>query len=121
MLEMVAQSLQPDQKFFTSGGFYGELCNKCISITNENQKEVFSILESNSEETDLRIWLHCKYAFGTKKIIYSPDTDVYHIGLPLVHQWDVPNDIYIQQKPGIHEKNTIFVHVKISRSIYERP
>ena len=96
MLEMVPQFLQLDRKYFTSGGFYGEMCNKCLSITSNKEKEVLPTLESNSEESNLHIWLHCKHAYG---LIYFPDTDVYHIGLPLVCKRDTPNDIYIHQHP----------------------
>jgi len=37
------------------------------------------------EEVDMRVWLHCKYAVGTKKLVYSPDTDTYHIGMGLLY------------------------------------
>ena len=83
MLQTVQTSLQEGQQFFTSGGFYGTLFNKCMLTTNSST-EIIESLQSNSEETDLRIWLHCKYAYGTKKLVYSPDTDIYHIGLPLI-------------------------------------
>ena len=41
-------------------------------------------MKSNAEESDTRIWLHIKHSAGLKKLIQSPDTDTYHIGLPLV-------------------------------------
>ena len=36
---------------------------------------------SNAEEADTRIWLHIKHSTGNRKLIFSPDTNVYHIGL----------------------------------------
>ena len=36
---------------------------------------------SNAEEADTRIWLHVKHSAGNRKLIFSPDNDVYHIGL----------------------------------------
>ena len=36
---------------------------------------------SNAEEADTRVWLHVREAQGKCKLVYSPDTDVYHIGL----------------------------------------
>lgn len=36
---------------------------------------------SNADEADLRIWLHCVHSTGNNILIFSPDTDVYHIGL----------------------------------------
>lgn len=104
MLVIIPQFLKEGQAFFCSGGFRGDLRDKCISVTG-NSKQVMEAMQSNTEETDLRIWLHCKHAWGTRKLIYSPDTDVYHIGLPLVSQWGVVNDVYIQQRPSLHENS----------------
>ena len=41
--------------------------------------------ESNAEESDTRIWLHVRQSPLRRFYIFSPDTDVYHIGLPLDH------------------------------------
>lgn len=41
-------------------------------------------LTCNAEESDTRIWLHVINSSGQKKLVLSPDTDVYHIGLPIV-------------------------------------
>ena len=46
---------------------------------------------SNAEETDTRIWLHCRNSNCNNILILSPDTDVYHIGLTLNHQKNVIN------------------------------
>ena len=44
-----------------------------------------------AEEGDTRVWLQADRAPGRKKLIYSPDTDVYHIGLTNV---DTTSDDY---------------------------
>ena len=36
----------------------------------------------NAEENNYRIWLHVLNSAGEKKLVLSPGTDVYHIGLP---------------------------------------
>lgn len=36
---------------------------------------------SNVDEAEMRIWLHTVHSTGTRVLIFSPDTDVYHIGL----------------------------------------
>ena len=40
--------------------------------------------DSDADESDIRIWIHAKHSTGSKEYILSPDTDVYHIGLPLI-------------------------------------
>ena len=42
-----------------------------------------SLLTSDAEESDNRVWLHVVRYAGTRKLLFSPGTDVYHIGLPL--------------------------------------
>lgn len=38
-------------------------------------------LHTNADEADLQVWLHCKKSLGRQKLMFSPDTDVYHNGL----------------------------------------
>ena len=84
----VKKSLQGGQKFVTAGatekagglevtvgpGVCGELQFR------EQQSDTF---KCNSNEADSRIWLHAAHCAGPNIFIVSPDTDVYHIGLPL--------------------------------------
>ena len=49
-----------------------------------HQCQLRTDLETNADEADLRVWLHCKNSCGVNKLIFSPDTDVYHIGLPIM-------------------------------------
>ena len=53
------------------------------------------MLNSNSEEADTRVWLHTFRSPGSKKLLYSPDTDVYHIGLVLLGRYP-QSDVFIQ-------------------------
>ena len=50
---------------------------------NKPRPTPVAVYESNAEETDTRIWLHVHRS--TQQIFYiqSPDTDLYHIRLPL--------------------------------------
>lgn len=41
---------------------------------------------SNAHESDMRIWRHVMQAKADRILVYSPDTDVYNIGLPIVHR-----------------------------------
>ena len=52
-------------------------------------------LWTNADEADLRVWLYCLHSSGTRKLIFSLDTDVYHIGLTLTHIMTT-SDVIIQ-------------------------
>ena len=52
---------------------------------------------SNAEEADTPIWLRVKYSAGNRKLIFSPATDVYHIGL--TNAFIASNDIIILLSP----------------------
>ena len=57
-------------------------------------------LWSNADEGDLRVWLHCIHTAGRRKLIFSPDTDVYHIGLTVPFGRE-DSDVIVQlNKPG---------------------
>jgi hypothetical protein len=60
---------------------------------------------SNAEETDTRIWVHVRQT-ECAKIPPPQDTDVYHIGLPLVTQ--SAKDIVVQISP-INSRDRKFV------------
>lgn len=42
-----------------------------------------TMYSTNAKEADLRIWRHAYQTRATRILVYSPDTDVYNIGLPL--------------------------------------
>lgn len=77
MLRLIPHTLQPHQQLITNVG------SKVYGCTREKiiQKED---LVSEADEADLRVWLHCKKSAGVNKLIFSPDTDVYNIGLSLM-------------------------------------
>ena len=80
----IGKHLGPTQSFCVTGSFDSELQDKAVVVTIENGIVIDDNLEGNHEETDSRIWLHvCKSPFSNI-LVYSPDTDTYHIGLPFV-------------------------------------
>ena len=86
LLSEVQRRLGPQQKFVTAGGFDGSLKNKAPYVTSSTaQPQPDDSLYCNAEESDTRIW----NSAGTKKLVLSPDTDVYHIGLPIVAGTDL--------------------------------
>lgn len=76
-------SLNGTQKFITSGASEQSSVEVTRSGLVENQA-----FDSNMDESDTRVWLHAMQSPGPNKFILSPDTDVYHIGLPLIPPCD---------------------------------
>ena len=83
-IHKLKRRLKPPQKFVTAGGLEDDLRNKVLTVTSPSQPQTDPCLTSNAGESDSRIWLHVLNSGGTKKLLLSPDTDVYHIGLPIV-------------------------------------
>ena len=84
LLHKMKYHLQVHQTFITAGGFTGNLVNQAIKVKAVGTPSVVPALESNAEESDTRIWLHALYSTDTNVLVLSPDTDVYHVGLPLI-------------------------------------
>ena len=80
MLRLVAHSLHSNQQFITN------IAGKAYSVRHGQSKQSRPDLSSNADEADLRVWLHCKNSCGIHKLLYSPDTDVYHIGLTVLSE-----------------------------------
>ena len=53
-------------------------------IGRQNLPESTTIYKCNAQEADMRIWRHAKATSYHKILVYSPDTDVYNIGLIMV-------------------------------------
>lgn len=97
MLTAVPSRLRDNQIFVTVGGFSGEYRTKCVCVRKGGTPLELPFLNSNAEETYTRIFLHCVHSNGSRKMLYSPDTDVYNIGLPILQQH--PSlEVYIELK-----------------------
>ena len=70
------------QKFVTAGAFEDH-SDIPMAVTNLTQPHIDPVLQSDAEEADTRIWLHIAHSAEVRKLIVSPDTDVYYIGLSL--------------------------------------
>ena len=55
----------------------------CVHELSAEQPERY---RSTAEEADIRIWRHAMQCQANNILIYSPDTDVYNIGLGLLNQ-----------------------------------
>jgi len=83
-LERIRRKLQPQQRFVTAGGFNGAQRNQALFTELNTIPQCDNRLACNAEESDTRVWLHVINSAGQRKLVLSPDTDVYHIGLPFL-------------------------------------
>ena len=114
LLTVASQYLPPFGKFVTAGAFTGTNQDKCLSVyagCPEWKEE--PTLQCNAEEADTRVWLHCKYSAGCNKIVFSQDTDTYHIGMGLLTDCRLSElDIYVQlQWSHVSKATNRFVHL----------
>ena len=65
---------------------------------------------TDADEGDLRVWLHCVHSAGTNKLVFSRDTDVYHIGLTVLHL--IPTNHIIVQLSKSYKKGGKFIDLK---------
>ena len=89
-LNVVPPVLHGDQRVVTSGCYDS---GKAMTISGSGVEECPSLL-CDAEESDTRVWLHVLCSCGRKKLLYSPDTDVYHISLTLIDT--SVHDVYVQ-------------------------
>ena len=75
--------LRCQQKLVVAGCLSGNL-EDCALAVGVNGVHPLPELRCEPDEADTRVWLHLLWSEGTCKLVCSPDTDVYHIGLPLV-------------------------------------
>ena len=94
---VIPRKLQPQQKFVTAGGSNGALRNEALFTELNGTPQCDTRVVCNADESDTRIWLHVLNSAGQKKLVLSPETDVYHFGLPIVA--DTTLDILVRLSP----------------------
>ena len=104
----IRKHLSPTQKFYTSGAAESSMG---VVVTKRGGDSTWTAVECRVDEADTRVWLHLKHSAGTRKFILSPDTDVYHIGLPLLMAGE---SIYIQvSRPSDKELKLLHLNTLI--------
>ncbi len=94
LLQVAREMLRGDQKLLTDGTGEDEDQDTVWFTTTNGIQYPAPGYKCAAEEGDTRVWLHADRSPGRKKLIYSPDTDVYHIGLTNVDT--TSNDIIVQ-------------------------
>jgi hypothetical protein len=69
-----------------AGCFSGENQDNAWKVVGgQDLPECTTTYTSNAQEADMRIWRHVSATSQENIVIYSPDTDVYNIGLIVTH------------------------------------
>ena len=84
-LKTVSKSIMPGKSLILAGCFEDPINTTAWCIIRDGIPQPNPLQTCNAEETDTRLWLHCKQSTSDNILILSPDTDIYHIGLPLNH------------------------------------
>jgi len=103
--------LRDGQTLYLSGCFPGV----GISSTYELKANKLSLpapelkYKSNCDETDTRICHHVTQTSARRILVYSPDTDIYNIGLPLLVE--IPHKEVIVQINVPHSLTNLYLHL----------
>ena len=68
----------------------------------------------------MRVWLHCVHSPGTKKLIFSPDTDIYNIGLAFVYLLQ-GTEVVVQQTKSLREGSKFLLLHNLFRALENDP
>ena len=103
LLKLSPPYLQQTQTIIANVGI------QAFRVTANGSKMQDEALNSDADEADLKVWLHCQMSSGKKKLIFSPDTDIYHIGLTVVKT--MPDAEIIVQTGKMNTDSQKFVHL----------
>ena len=67
-----------------SGCFSGDAEDTAWVIVKGSLPQPEPIYSSSAQEADMRVWRHAVQSNANHILIYSPDTDVYNIGMTLL-------------------------------------
>ena len=116
MLLLIEQILHGAQEFTTN------LKQQAFTISSRNKtRTLCPAITSNVDEADLRVWLHCKHSQGTKVLIYSPDTDIYHIGMTKIPSELTNKDVIVQLSKYFTENSKFLYLNKLLKCFYTDP
>ena len=78
-------------------------------VTSSGEKLSCPQLWTNADVADLCVSLHCVHSAGRRKLIFSPDTDVYHADLTVVPL--LPEAEIIVQLSNTFKEGSKFLHM----------
>ena len=106
-LKTMPKNIMPGKSLILAGCFEDPINTTAWCIIRDGIPQPNPLLTCNAEETATRLWFHCKQSTSDNILILSPDTDIYHIGLPLNHG---TKDIIIRTNT-YNSKDLCFLHL----------
>lgn len=83
ILNCIGAYLTSQQMCYVAGAFDGDISDTAWLVHGNSTPQPDPAYTCNAVETDTCLWLHVRNTNSQQILICSPDTDVYHIGLPL--------------------------------------
>ena len=106
-MQTVRLKLRPGQIRYL-GGCFGN--NSTLQMSgNESLPSPARQYKSSSAEADMRIWRHAAQTSARCILVYSPDTDIYNIGLSAFERLS-NKDVYIQLNVP-HSQTKMYLHL----------
>ena len=113
---MKAQDMADRQSFLTAGGLDNDETDSAWSVTANAVGHQHQFC-ADHEEGDTRVWFHARHF--RKVVIYSPDTDTFLIGLPLISRYGLSAVVRVEP-PGAKDRLVVDVN-KLLDSIKRVP
>ena len=104
----MAKFLNDTQSFTIAGRFDFEQRDKAFTCTHSEKYENVP-LKSDHEEADSKEWFYAVKCEHRNILIFSPDTDTVHIGLPLVDQRN-DKEVVIQLSDKLGHQSFIYIN-----------
>ena len=105
-MQSVRHLLRPGQTVYMSGCF-GNDCT--LQLTGHELPSPALRYKTNSVEADMRIWRHVAQTHAARVLVYSPDTDIYNIGLSIFDRVS-DKDIFVQLNVP-HSQTQLYLHL----------
>ena len=75
----------PGKSLILAGCFEDPINTTAWCIIRDGIPQPNPLLTCNAEETDTRLWLHCKQSTSDNILIFSPDTDIDYFDIEFFH------------------------------------
>ena len=108
-LQTTRHRLRSGQCLVMAGCFGGQGEDNAIVMSGDERQlpQHDNRYDTDGEESDIRIWRHVKQSTATSILIYSPDTDVYNIGIGIYEE--VSKDVIVQVNVASKEQKYIYI------------